>query len=100
MVGTGIAAVATAQYGEAFMAKAVLGSSTPAAVRSSERPRTSTILAVLVFCFLALVGVVGVDWGEGPAMVFGELMGIVAPLALVGLACLIIYRICHRPPGV
>jgi nitrate reductase gamma subunit len=38
----------------------------------------------------------GVDWTEGAAMVFGELMGIVAPLALIGLAGLIIYRICNR----
>ncbi len=78
------------------MAKAVLSSST-SAVRPSQRPRTSTILAVLAFGFLALVGALGVDWGEGPAMVFGELIGILAPLALVGLAVLIIYRICNRP---
>jgi hypothetical protein len=82
------------------MAKAVLSSFTPAVARPSQRPRTSTILAVLAFGFLALVGALGVDWREGPAMVFGELMGILAPLALVGLACLIIHRICNRPPGV
>jgi hypothetical protein len=79
------------------MAKAVLSTSTPAALPASQRPRTSTILAVLAFGFLALVGTLGVDWTEGPAMVFGELMGIIAPLALIGLACLIIYRICSRP---
>jgi hypothetical protein len=78
------------------MAKAVLSSSTPAVLPVSQRPRTSTILAVLAFGFLALVGALGVDWAEGPAMVFGELMGILAPLALIGLACLIIYRICRR----
>ena len=78
------------------MAKAVLTTSTPAALPVSHRPRTSTILAVLAFGFLALVGVLGVDWTAGAAMVFGELIGIAAPLALVGLACLIIYRICNR----
>jgi len=78
------------------VAKAVLTTSTPAALPVSHRPRTSTILAVLAFGFLALVGVLGVDWTAGAAMVFGELIGIAAPLALVGLACLIIYRICNR----
>lgn len=78
------------------MAKAVLSSSTPAALPVAQRPRTSSILAVLAFGFLALVSTLGVDWTAGPAMVFGELMGIAAPLALIGLAGLIIYRICQR----
>ena len=78
------------------MAKAVLSSSTPAALPISHRPRTSTVLAVLAFGFLAVVSALGVDWTEGAAMVFGELIGIVAPLALIALACLIIYRICNR----
>ena len=81
------------------MAKAVLNSTAPASLPVSQRPRTSTILAVMAFGFLAMVGALGVDWAEGPAMVFGELMGIAAPLALIGLACLIIYRICNRTAG-
>ncbi len=79
------------------MAKAV-SSSTTAPAHALRRPRTSTVLAVLAFGFLALVGALGVDWREGAAMVFGEIMGIVAPVALVALAGLIIYRICNRPP--
>ncbi|HVY33340.1 MAG TPA: hypothetical protein VG960_02855 [Caulobacteraceae bacterium] len=76
------------------MAKAVLSSSTP--VQTLHRPRTSTALAVLAFTFLAVVGALGIDWREGPAMVFGEVMGIAAPVALIALAGLIIYRICNR----
>jgi hypothetical protein len=75
------------------MAKAV-SSPTTASVQAVRRPRTSTVLA---FGFLALVSALGVDWREGPAMVFGEIMGIAAPVALVALAGLIIHRICNRP---
>lgn len=78
------------------MAKAVLGGSSPSALSGAHRPRTSTILAVMAFVFLAVVGALGVDWTAGAAMVFGELIGIAAPLALIGLAALIIYRLCHR----
>ena len=78
------------------MAKAVLGASTPAALSAVHRPRTSSILAVLAFFFLAVVGALAVDWTEGAAMVFGELVGIAAPLALIGLAGLIIHRLCNR----
>jgi hypothetical protein len=50
----------------------------------------------LAFVFLAMVGALGVDWAEGPAMILGEVVGILAPVALIGLAGLIIYRICQR----
>ena len=79
------------------MAKAIVTppvSRTPAP--ASHRPRISSILAVIAFAFLAVVGAIGVDWGEGPAMVFGELIGILAPIALIGLAALLIYRIYKR----
>lgn len=79
------------------MAKAILGPPARAALSAPpHRLRTSTILAVLAFGFLALAGALGVDWGEGPAMVFGEVMGFFAPLAFVALAALIIYRIWKR----
>ncbi len=78
------------------MAKAVLSSPTSHSGQALHRPRTSTVLAVLAFAFLAVVGDLGVDWREGPAMVFGEVMGIAAPVALIALAGLIIYRIGIR----
>ena len=78
------------------MAKAVLSSAPVASRPAQQRPRTSSILAVLAFVFLAAVGALGVDWGEGPAMILGELIGIVAPLALIALAGVIIYRIYKR----
>jgi hypothetical protein len=79
------------------MAKAVLSSPVPTALpASSHRLRTSAILAILAFGFLTLAGALGVDWGEGPAVVFGELIGFVAPLAFTVLAALIIYRIWKR----
>ncbi|HUO21084.1 MAG TPA: hypothetical protein VMU59_01025 [Caulobacteraceae bacterium] len=79
------------------MAKAVPTTTRPVATAAGVyRPRTSSILAGMAFLFLAIVGAVGVDWAEGPAMVLGEVAGIVAPVVLIGLAGLIIYRICQR----
>ena len=80
------------------MAKAIVTPpvSRTAAAPASHRPRISSVLAVIAFGFLAIVGAIGVDWTDGPAMVFGELMGILAPIALIGLAALIIYRIYKR----
>ena len=78
------------------MAKAVPTSGPVASGAAVGRPRTSTILAGLAFVFLAIVGSVGVDWAEGPAMILGEVVGLVAPVALIGLAGLIIYRIHQR----
>ena len=77
------------------MAKAIVTPPVSASVTNG-RPRISSVLAVIAFAFLAIVGALGVGWGDGPAMVFGELMGIVAPVAMIGLAGLIIYRICKR----
>ena len=77
------------------MAKAIV---TPpvSASATPRRPRISSVLAVIAFAFLALVGAIGVNWGDGPAMVFGELIGILAPMAMIGLAGLLIYRLCKR----
>jgi hypothetical protein len=79
------------------MAKAVLGPPAPATLPApSHRLRTSAVTALLAFGVLVIVGALGVDWGEEPAMVCGELMGFVAPLAFAVLAALIIYRIWKR----
>jgi hypothetical protein len=78
------------------MAKAVSTTGPQTATAAIWRPRTSSILAGLAFLFLATVGALGVDWAAGPAMILGEIAGIAAPIALIGLAGLIIYRISRR----
>jgi hypothetical protein len=77
------------------MAKAVPTAS-PAAPAAVARPRAAAILAGLAFVFLAVISALGVDWTEGPAMVLGEVAGIAVPVVLIGLAGVIIYRLCQR----
>ena len=89
-------AATRSEKGKAVMAKAILTSSANVAPSTAGRPRTSSILAGLAFVFLSAVGVLGVDWAEGPAMVVGELIGILAPVAFFALAGLIIYRLYRR----
>ena len=49
--------------------------------------RGRTLLACTVLGLGVLgVGALNLDWTEGPAMAFGQLAGMVAPLAAIGLA--------------
>jgi hypothetical protein len=41
----------------------------------------------------------GVDWSEEPAMLLGELMGLLAPIAVVAAAAVILYRAFKRATG-
>ena len=81
------------------MAKVVVGPSGPALPALSSRSRILGVLACTALAFLVLAAVLGVDWSEGPAMLLGELMGLVAPLAIVAVAALILYQAFRRATG-
>jgi hypothetical protein len=49
--------------------------------------RGRTLIACTVLGFGVLgIGALNLDWSEGPAMALGQLAGMVAPLATLGLA--------------
>jgi riboflavin transporter FmnP len=65
----------------------------------SSRARTLGVLAVAALAFLVLAAALGVDWSEEPAMLLGELMGLLAPLAIVAAAAVILYQAFKRSAG-
>jgi hypothetical protein len=63
--------------------------------RSSQRLGPVSIgLALLAVLFA--VGLMGVDWNAGAAMALGELAGMFAPIALIGLLVWGVYAACKQ----
>ena len=66
-----------------------------AAARSSlHLGPASIVLGLLAIMFAA--GLLSLDWSEGPAMAFGELAGLFAPVALIGLLVWGVYVACKQ----
>ncbi len=79
------------------MIRTAPGSSIDRPMADGSRLRIAAILALIILGFIAAVMMVGMDWSEGPAMVLGELLGMLAPLMVVGAAILILSALWRRP---
>jgi hypothetical protein len=64
--------------------------------RKTHRLRLAPAVAVAVVAVLVLLGARNLDWRESPAMVLGELIGLIAPPVLIVLAGLVLYALWRR----
>ena len=48
--------------------------------------RTALVVGAAVVAFLLLAGARSLDWGGDPAMLLGELIGLILPLAVIAAA--------------
>ncbi len=66
------------------------------AKNAAHRPRFAVAFGVAAVALLLLTGAQGLGWDEGPAIVLGEVAGMLAPIAVFALAAMALHALWSR----